>query len=159
MSWKGASSSLLLILISKTKSRINQSLENDIAAVRSEHDTQNRTILTQKSSLDGIIAELGSLRMLGKDPAEIAAVGTPSRQTPPLELPEPAPELARVSTPLPIAASEATTDEQGVDGSDDIEMGEVEEDPKSKRKAREDMEEGEATDASSELTDLPDSDD
>ncbi len=44
-------------------------------------------------------------------------------------------------------------------GSDDIEMGEVEEDPKGKKKAREDMEEGEATDASSELSEPPDDDD
>lgn len=112
--------------------RMIHSLENDIVAVRSEHETLNRAIHTQKISFDSIVSNLGALRLSGKDTVDTTPRLSPAPEAPPL--------LADVKA-------------------EDIEMGEVEEDPKSKKKAREEMEEGEATDASSELSEVPDDDD
>ncbi|KAJ6598907.1 Tho complex subunit 7-domain-containing protein [Mycena vulgaris] len=146
-----------------------KSLENDMAAIRAEHDTQNRTIQSQKSALDGIITELGSLRFMGKDREAAAALGDPS----PSESPGP-----ESTGDLTAAAENGTTlpekmeveegeEETALDSSlpaeqaveDDIEMGEVEEPRnKSKKKREEELEEGEASDASSILSDPPDDD-
>ncbi|KAF9055496.1 hypothetical protein BDZ89DRAFT_1088082 [Hymenopellis radicata] len=116
--------------------KIIESLENDIVTIRAEHETLNHTIHAQKLSFDSIVSNLGVLRLSGN----------------PIETTATTPRL----TPAPDGSSGRA---QRRNGSDDIEMGEVEEDPKGKKKAREDMEEGEATDASSELSEPPDDDD
>jgi THO complex subunit 7 len=54
--------------------RAIQALESDIQAIRAEHETQNRMIQGQKIALDGIIADLGSLRLMGKDKDTTASV-------------------------------------------------------------------------------------
>ncbi|CAA7259643.1 unnamed protein product [Cyclocybe aegerita] len=144
-----------------------RALENDMAAIRAEHDTQNRIIQGQKSALDGIIAELSQLGFMGKEP-ETASIPQSLRATPALDIQE----AASVESSLPSAnAGEETEDDKMVSDSapptvvneglieeNDIEMGEVEEEPKdkSKKKSREELEEGEATDASSELSEPPD---
>ncbi|KAF8917928.1 hypothetical protein CPB85DRAFT_1431003 [Mucidula mucida] len=138
--------------------KIIESLENDIVTIRAEHETLNHTIHAQKLSFDTIVSNLGVLRLSG-NPIETTA--TTPRLTP-------APdggsgESAAEGTPLSVGIKMEDGDRTSVganqNGSDDIEMGEVEEDPKGKKKAREDMEEGEATDASSELSEPPDDDD
>lgn len=75
---------------------------------------------------------------------------------------------SRTSTPLLHSTSLSTpapptpllsTKEEGEDDDDDIEMGELAEDPidtKNKKRNKEDLEEGEASDLSSELSDPPD---
>src|SRR5262245_46171185 len=55
-----------------------QSLENDIVAIREEHDTENRMIQGQKSALDAIICDLGSLRILGKEREVASLLESPS---------------------------------------------------------------------------------
>ena len=141
-----------------------------MAAIRTEHETQNRTIKGQKSALDGIIADLNSLRFMGKE-----------RET--TLIPESRPETPYMDTFEVASAAESSltsinsgSSEGGEEGGDktildsdqltieptaeenDIEMGEVEEEQKdkNKKKSREDLEEGEATDASSELSEPPD---
>ncbi|KAG7449066.1 uncharacterized protein BT62DRAFT_979139 [Guyanagaster necrorhizus] len=141
-----------------------QAFENDMMAIRSEHDTQNRTIQSQKSALDTIISDLGALRSLGKDTTEIpvSLLASP-RDTPALEG-SGVEDMAETRTATPAMKMEDSEKEEGETDkatSQDIEMGEVEEEDKSqksKKKTREDMEEGEATDASSELSDPPDDD-
>lgn len=175
------------------------SLENDMVAIRSEHDTQNRRIQAQKSALDGVISDLGAANLMGKDKDNTA-----SRQASPL--PTPAPEgdgldaMMDNSVGSPVTDLALGSEELGESGEvqeevgennedpqvmllsasnslnaaakpflpreslsrgleDDIEMGEVAEDPKvkGKKKARdEELEEGEASDSSSALSDPPD---
>jgi THO complex subunit 7 len=182
-------------------------------AIRTEHETQNRTIQGQKSALDGIIGDLGSLRLLGKD-REVGSIAASPFMTPGPEgvdagegFTEDANALSNNTTDLGNTASgnvesgEVEERDEGGDGKpstdmgtsallnpsakpfnptlqkfsaapsltsssklpleDDIEMGEVEEHPKNlsakgKRKVREDLEEGEASDSSSALSDPPD---
>ncbi|KIK67974.1 hypothetical protein GYMLUDRAFT_238151 [Collybiopsis luxurians FD-317 M1] len=141
--------------------RTIEALENDMVAIRDEHETQTRAIQNHKASLDIIISELGSLRFGGGEP--IGSAVPSNRGTP-------APESARASESAEdLESSQAHADtpdkEDGEEGEEkvsepetngDIEMGEVEEDTKNSRtRKREDLEEGEATDAdSSELSDL-----
>ncbi|KAL4076119.1 Tho complex subunit 7-domain-containing protein [Scleroderma yunnanense] len=170
-------------------------LENDMAAIRAEHETQERIIREQKSALDSIVIDLGSLRLLGKD-KDASRLATP--------VATPAPDLldsdegGQSSLPKDEEKQEDGEDEGSADmlsssklglpahglisrqsdtplssqrgcqshntllfdqGDDDIEMGEVAEDPKQlkvKRKVREELEEGEASDSSSALSDPPD---
>lgn len=144
-----------------------------MAAIKTEHETQNRSIQNQKSALDSIIADLSSLRFIGKEPeAEATSAPESLRGTPALDgtpaLPD-ADALAADSSfnsnaeeavdddkkPSREGTSEGAVSEGAVE--DDIEMGEVEEDPKEKAKNRlRELEEGEATDASSELSEPPD---
>jgi THO complex subunit 7 len=183
--------------------RAIRSLENDKTAINAEHETQDRIIRGQKTALDGIVMDLSSLRLMGKDKeSTISRLGTPSAT--------PAPDDTEADDALPIMrdSSQAVDDgmveeeketgevaEEKEDGEDDesddiplssnlnpaakefapgshtplslhpqppeedddIEMGEVAEDPKVKAKrAREELEEGEASDASSALSDPPD---
>ncbi|KIY67953.1 hypothetical protein CYLTODRAFT_396194 [Cylindrobasidium torrendii FP15055 ss-10] len=114
-------------------------LESDIDAIRNEHETQSRILLQQKTALEQVVGQLLALRQVGKDADEPAE---------PIAAPTPGVDLDAASTPA------APMDDDKKDGSD-IEMGEVSETPKGKRR-REDMEEGEATDGSSELSDPPD---
>lgn len=144
-------------------------LENDMAAIRSEHETQDRIMLGQQTALEGIIADLSALRFMGKEPEIPISVPPSNHETPVLELPElPATEDSVVSgVPDEVveeekvvreSAKEPTPSEGMIEEEDDIEMGEVEEDPKEKnrKKSRDELEEGEATDASSELSEPPD---
>jgi len=174
-------------------------LENDIVAIRSEHDTQNRRIQAQKIALDGVISDLSAVNMMGKDKEHMA-----SRQISPM--PTPVPENNSLDIQMDndigdpvedsvlalegLGESRELEKEEGEDkddsetgllsvshslnanaklfiprisllgdSEDDIEMGEVAEDPKvkGKKKARdEELEEGEASDSSSALSDPPD---
>jgi len=143
-----------------------RTLENDMAAIRSEHETQNRIIQGQKSALDGIIAELGTLRFMGKE-TEVPSVPQSLRATPaPETVDGGSADLTSVNNDeaeekmLQEALTDAAISEGMIEETEenDIEMGEVEEDPKEKnrKKSREELEEGEATDASSELSEPPD---
>ncbi|KAH9482796.1 hypothetical protein JR316_0004896 [Psilocybe cubensis] len=144
-----------------------KALENDMAAIRSEHDTQDRTIQGHKTALDGIIAELGSLRFMGKE-LDSASVSQSARATPALEIADTPAVESRVQSVtvdemdddklVLDTATENAPSEGVIEEENDIEMGEVEEDPreKNKKKSREELEEGEATDASSELSEPPD---
>lgn len=183
-------------------------------AIRTEHETQNRTIQGQKNALDGIIGDLGSLRLLGKD-REVGSIVASPFMTPGPEGVDAAegstedtntlsnnalglgsiaigtvengevderdetedgkPSLTDmlISASLNPAAKPFNPTLQKLSAApspapysklvpeDDIEMGEVEEHPKSliakgKKKFREDLEEGEASDSSSALSDPPD---
>jgi THO complex subunit 7 len=147
-----------------------------MAAIRTEHETQNRLIQNQKSALDNIIADLSSLRVFGKEP-EAATTPLPHslRGTPGPDGTPALPDADVASVPDSSFDSNSNAEEGGEDKrppregtseglvsegavEDDIEMGEVEEDPreKNKKKLREHLEEGEATDASSELSEPPD---
>ncbi|KAI6047449.1 Tho complex subunit 7-domain-containing protein [Pisolithus marmoratus] len=172
-------------------------LENDMTAIRAEHETQERIIRGQKSALDGIITDLVSLRLLGKD-RDVTPATTPAPELPDSDegsLPmddekqgggieygevtegkedgEDDGSLDLLSssklgpsvqglmpqqsgTPLSSQRESQGQGSMSADIDDDIEMGEVAEDPKPKRKAREDLEEGEASDSSSALSDPPD---
>lgn len=151
------------------------SLENDMAAIRAEHDTQNRTIQGHKTALDTIVADLNTLKFMGKEP-ETPSVPQSVRTTPAPDT-EPQPRSGessltsinteeaeeekeeRIMIETAISEGETVMSEGMIEEENDIEMGEVEEDPrdKSKKKTlREEMEEGEATDASSELSEPPD---
>lgn len=149
-----------------------------MAAIRSEHDTQNRRIQAQKHALDGVISDLSALNFLAKDK---------SRQTSPTATSIPEGDAVTDNVPdivdsssMPEESGESEEREQGEekdleslesslkpsipdsslsDIEDDIEMGEVAEDHKikGKKKARnEELEEGEASDSSSALSDPPD---
>lgn len=146
-----------------------QALENDIAAIRSEHDTQNKIIQGQKSALDGIISDLGSLRFLGKD--RDATSDLPSARATPapeetMDIVESNPDAGLVATDVvQVEEKEEGEEDKPLSGptveevdEDDIEMGEVEEpkNDKGKKKLREELEEGEASDTSSALSDPPD---
>ena len=144
-----------------------------MAAIRTEHETQNRTIKGQKTALDGIIADLNSLRFMGKE-RETTLIPESRPATPYMDTFEVASAAESSLTSINSGSSEGGEGEEGegdkiILDSDqltnepaveenDIEMGEVEEDPKdkNKKKLREDLEEGEATDASSELSEPPD---
>jgi THO complex subunit 7 len=147
-----------------------------MAAIRTEHETQNRLIQNQKSALDNIIADLSSLRVIGKEPeAETTPIPQSLRGTPGHDGTPTLPDADIASVPDNSFDSNSNAGEGGDDKKpsregtseglisegaveDDIEMGEVEEDPreKNKKKLREELEEGEATDASSELSEPPD---
>ncbi|KAG5341933.1 hypothetical protein C0989_006776 [Termitomyces sp. Mn162] len=147
------------------------SLECDMAAIRTEHETHNRTLVDQKASLDSIITQLDYLRFMGKD-KDVASVDTSRVPTPapdsagPDAVEDPPEATPPIATEVAQNEREEGEHDKGAPDSteasgtgadeDDIEMGEVEEDPKPKRKFREELEEGEASDASSALSDPPD---
>ncbi|KAG6880359.1 hypothetical protein C0992_007770 [Termitomyces sp. T32_za158] len=153
----------------KSRSSI-ESLESDMAAIRTEHETHSQTLFDQKSSLDSIIAQLDYLRFMGKDKDEASLgtsrVPTPAPDSAGTDVIEDSPEAAPIPTEVPHNEREEgehgkgtpeSTEASGIGADeDDIEMGEVEEDPKPKKKMREELEEGEASDASSALSDPPD---
>ncbi|KAI1796079.1 Tho complex subunit 7-domain-containing protein [Ganoderma leucocontextum] len=60
-----------------------QSLENDMAAIRAEHENQNRTLQAQKAALDNVIQDINTLRLMGKQDAVEDA--TPAPETQPAE--------------------------------------------------------------------------
>jgi THO complex subunit 7 len=143
-----------------------------MAAIRAEHDTQNRLIQAQKAALDGIVGNLESLRFMGKDREAPTSTDLSPRDTPG---PEGSGDAATVAADGEAARSEKMEVEEGEEETalesavpaeaaveDDIEMGEVEEPEKTfkgKKKREEELEEGEASDGSSELSEPPNSDD
>lgn len=181
-----------------------------MAAILSEHETQERIIRGQKFALDSIVSDLSSLRLMGKDKESAASrLASPMptsapestdtdegvHETPPAddekhaegaesgEVAERedgedvesfgAPPVLKPNTSIKDALSHSGTPLSShrethsrkdptpfnQDEDDDIEMGEVAEDPKlikMKKKIREELEEGEASDSSSELSDPPD---
>lgn len=166
-----------------------ESLEGDIAAILSEHQTQTRLVQEQKTALDTIINDISSLRLLRKDPdlsqQEIhgedlqdlpddeksteestlnpsAKPFTPSR----LSTPIPITSLAQRQLQSKVISSEISSPPVSSPASvptkddDDIEMGELAEEPgevkSPKKKAREDLEEGEASDGSNPTSPVPD---
>ncbi|KAG2349059.1 hypothetical protein BDR05DRAFT_398866 [Suillus weaverae] len=176
-------------------------LENDMAAINAEHETQDRIIRGQKTALDSIIMDLSSLRLMGKDKESVTSgLGTPAatpapdgteaddnlpnmRDSPQIvdegldedgketgevaEEKEYGEDYQSIGTPLSSKLNPAANEFAPIsytpsslrppEEDDDIEMGEVAEDPKVKaKKAREELEEGEASDASSALSDPPD---
>lgn len=191
-----------------------QSLENDMAAIRAEHENQDRTLQAQKTALDAIVNDIGQLRLLGKQDAaeestpapepqpgdedvemdrstsartreesgELREDGDTSRHpTGSTKATEDVPDseddiplatailnpaarsfvpTSRTDTPLSGARGTPTLPPTIVTDEDDIEMGEIGEEPKdlrSKKKMREEeLEEGEASDESSELSEPPD---
>ncbi|KAJ3564832.1 hypothetical protein NP233_g8033 [Leucocoprinus birnbaumii] len=155
------------------------SLENDMVAIRSENETQEKTMEAHKNALDSIVAELASLRFLGRDKDTVSEA--PSLRASPVPetigglLNEAHTDVStRANSVMPEpsvredAEGEKTPDEpesQKITDSnpdDDIEMGELEEDPKEKEAAVkkkplvEELEEGETFDGSSELSEPPD---
>lgn len=141
-----------------------------MAAIRTEHDTQNRTIKGQKNALDGIIADLNSLQFMGKEREtsyspvapiwgtfEVASAAESSLTSINSGSSEGGEEREEGEGDKIILDSNELTNKPTAE-ENDIEMGEVEEEPKdkNKKKSREDLEEGEATDASSELSEPPD---
>jgi THO complex subunit 7 len=142
-----------------------------MAAIHAEHETQNRTIKGHKSALDGIIADLNSLRFMGKE-RETTLIPESRPESPCADNFDVASAAESSLTSINSGSSEVGEEGEGdknILDSDqlanehtaeenDIEMGEVEEEPKdkNKKKSREDLEEGEATDASSELSEPPD---
>ncbi|KAI9064849.1 hypothetical protein FKP32DRAFT_1757084 [Trametes sanguinea] len=62
-----------------------QALENDMAAIRAEHENQNRTLHAQKAALDTVIRDITVLRLMGKDSAEESTAPTPAPETQPGE--------------------------------------------------------------------------
>ena len=165
------------------------SVENDIAAILSEHETQARLVQAQKTALDTIISDISSLRLLGKDP-DLPQVDTPredSQDLPDDEKFTEEPSLnpsakpftpSRFSTPSAIpSVAQRQLQSKGLSSGvsspllsspvpvstkddDDIEMGELAEEPgevkSPKKKVREELEEGEASDGSSPLSAVPD---
>lgn len=195
---KSCSCAFRLALISISAHECHRSidaLENDMAAIRSEHENQHRTMQSQKSALDVIITDIGSLRLMGKE-TDPSRVGTPNLEgmgdngdgedkgsddlptssslaslnaaakpfIPPSRISTPIPTLAQrqnltKSSSSPLVSSTVLAAEKAQAVNDDIEMGELAEEPrevKVKKKAREDLEEGEASDSSSALSEVPD---
>lgn len=186
-------------------------LENDMAAIRSEHENQTRTLQSQKAALDDVILDLNALRLMGKHhSADPSPADTPAPEVPSVEedfemdgsasvrtreesgelredkeegeddkesdddvplarvILNPGarpflPGTSRTSTPALRSSTTRSTPVPTIQvaDEDDIEMGEVAEEPKEfkplKKKAREEeLEEGEASDESSELSEPPD---
>lgn len=156
-------------------------LEDELSTIRAAREDHNENLAARRAVLDTLVTQIQSLRLMGKpqdggDPAVVSGstpvpgesypAGHPLNPTArpfvPLRsagnTPTPGPGTP---LPLPVAASKS-------EGDDDIEMGEVAEEaeagevededkwgkaPKPKaRKPDEEMEEGEASDASSELS-------
>jgi len=163
-----------------------QLLENDMAAIRADQEAQSRHLLSQRASLVSIISDLGSLRLMTKDTeAEPSHPGTPDLEavTSEADVSRSSPALVPVNGDSEREegeeaeegeAEEGETEKVQKDGSappsivirdpsnsdDDIEMGELAEEREplrgKKKPRREELEEGEASDESSELSDPPD---
>lgn len=155
-----------------------------MVAIRSEHDTQNRRIQAQKYALDGVIADLSAVNLMGKDKSRQASPATPVPEGDGSdvvmdngaegpedtdsaldleesgEIDEKEDGEDRDLESLPNSLKPSIPDTSSLtDLEDDIEMGEVAEDHKIKGKKKvreEELEEGEASDSSSELSDPPD---
>lgn len=180
-----------------------------MAAIRAEHENQDRVLQAQHAGLGTVIASIQELRTLGKQDIEILeeqdATAVPEGQVTVeedvdmeaavqgetgeikedkadadavKELDDDSPLANKVlnpgarpfvprsntstpqpqsNTPTPALILAEDAREEGED--DDIEMGELAEEPKEKavgkKKVREELEEGEASDMSSELSEIP----
>lgn len=83
MSCRAAYTLLLYADPSTPLPRSIQSLENDMAAIRAEHEDQSRTLQAQKAALDAVLNDIGLLRLMGKQDA--AEESTPAPDTQPGE--------------------------------------------------------------------------
>jgi len=163
-----------------------QLLENDMVAIRADQEAQSRHLQTQRASLVSIITDLGSLRLMSKDTeAEPSHPGTPdpdaaatseadaSRSSPAVlaangesdreegeEAEEGEAEEVERHQEDGSAPPSIVVHDPPSNSDDDIEMGELAEEREpvrgKKKLRREDLEEGEASDESSELSELPD---
>jgi len=150
-----------------------------MTAIRSENEIQEKAIQGHKSALDLIVHDLVSIHHFGRDKDFDSE--TPSlRASPALEVAggQSIETITEISTrdnsvmPTPSTREDAEEDKilheseaqkiTDPDLDDDIEMGELEEDPKEKEAAvkkkplAEELEEGETFDGSSELSEPPD---
>ncbi|KAF8605369.1 hypothetical protein BDV93DRAFT_521690 [Ceratobasidium sp. AG-I] len=155
-------------------------LEDELSTIRAAREDHNENLAARRAVLDTLVTQIQSLRLMGKpqDGGEPAVV---SGSTPGPGEPHPAghplnptarpfvPLHSAGNTPTPGPGTPLPVVTNKPEGDDDIEMGEVAEEaeagevededkwgkaPKSKaRKPDEEMEEGEASDASSELSD------
>lgn len=92
-------------------------LENDMAAINAEHETQDRIIRGQKTALDSIIMDLSSLRLMGKDKESgTSSLGTPAAT--------PAPDGTEADDNLPNMRDSLQIVDEGLD-EDEKETGEV----------------------------------
>ncbi|KAG9104278.1 hypothetical protein FRC06_004028 [Ceratobasidium sp. 370] len=158
-------------------------LEDELSTIRAAREDHNENLAARRAVLDTLVNQIQALRLMGKqqDSAESATSASASASVPPDSAashalnpaarpfvplrsagntPTPGP-----GTPLPLSSVTNKTE-----GDDDIEMGEVPEEAEAgevedvdkwgkrsrskSRKPDEEMEEGEASDASSELTAL-----
>ncbi|PCH40992.1 hypothetical protein WOLCODRAFT_88952 [Wolfiporia cocos MD-104 SS10] len=94
------------------------SLEEDMAAIRTEHDNQVRTLQAQKTALDSVISDLSLLRIMGKEDST-----EDSRSVTPL----PEIQIMEEDVEMNGSHSERTREEPG-ELKEDKEMGEVNED-------------------------------
>lgn len=152
-------------------------LESDMAAVREEHATQDRTLQSQRTGLDAIVAELEALR-------RAAAEEDPNTPSEDVEVIEEAAVTAAIveedgaiqedgaieeegainedmevvqAVTLSATTTAATVTPEKTAAGEDIEMGEVEEHtprPGNAKDSEAEREEGEASDMGSPLTDL-----
>lgn len=185
-----------------------------MAAIKAEHENQDRVLQAQQSAMDSVITAIQDLRLLGKQDADVgytSRAGTPAPEggageedvdmesrtraetgeisdgkdegevnevsessslskilNPSARPFIPHSSSSRVSTPLlrsnagtplPNSSSQIKGEELEEGEDDDIEMGELAEDPEekvSKKSQDEELEEGEASDLSSELSEPPD---
>nr|GAT59938.1 THO complex 7 [Mycena chlorophos] len=130
------------------------SLENDMATIRIEHENQDRAILAQKAALDQLVESLEALKALGRG---IEQDITAEEEVVPGDGADgaPATSTAQLSEKGMEEVEEGEEPPPQKPADDDIEMGEVEESPKKGKKRREELEEGEASDGSSELSEPP----
>lgn len=204
-----------LSLMSVFSVRSIMAIENDIVAIKAEHDNQTRVLQAQQTALEVVISSIQDLRIMGKQDADATEISRPSSPTLDVqevedvdvemepraraetgEIPDeqedgegskelsesgshskalnpaakpflPHSSSSRLSTPLlrsnagtPLPASESGARSEFEEGEDDdIEMGELAEEPKEKapkKQREEELEEGEASDLSSELSEPPD---
>ncbi|KAH8094900.1 Tho complex subunit 7-domain-containing protein [Cristinia sonorae] len=99
-----------------------RSLENDMAAIRVEHENQNRSIQMQKVRLDMAVADLQELRLMGKPEEEQDGSGSAEGE---------AGEVEEISTPVAAQASadvDMTREESG-ELQEEKEEGEEAEEP------------------------------
>ncbi|KAI0035673.1 Tho complex subunit 7-domain-containing protein, partial [Vararia minispora EC-137] len=152
-----------------------QHLENDMTAIRTDYDVQKRALNEQRSAFKSVVANLGLLQLTGRVPVEASRSGTPvagagdqdvppSSPLPPLDDEREEGEEGESSDDAPLSATlnphVPSPTPTRPEADDDIEMGELTEPRPSPRDGRgkkraEDLEEGEASDVSSDLTDLP----
>ncbi|KAG8742257.1 hypothetical protein FRC10_001744 [Ceratobasidium sp. 414] len=158
-------------------------LEDELSTIRAAREDHNENLAARRAVLDTLVNQIQALRLMGKqhDSTDPAASASASTSVPPESATSHALNPAARSfvplrsagntptpgpgTPLPLSSVTNKTE-----GDDDIEMGEVPEEAEAgevedvekwgkrsrskSRKPDEEMEEGEASDASSELTAL-----
>jgi THO complex subunit 7 len=119
-----------------------EALASDMADIRREHDAKERAMAAQRAALHAVVRSVGALRLIGADDgADADGALEAGEEREGLNPAAPAFEPRRAGTP------------PADDGAPDVEMGEVAETKGRRRKLRdEELEEGEATDGSSDLS-------